>query len=149
MQVGDARFVLRKQPPGKLLASAHAVDREYAVLSALQDTAVPVPRTHCLCMDASVIGSRFYIMDFVPGRLYLNPALPGLSPAQRTAIYRTMAGELLVGMCLGSAVVHVALCQLDERQQRRHGQRGACVSICSWLNAQVPWRTCILCSLRL
>ena len=80
-------YVLRKKPPGDLLPSAHAVDREYRVISALSETAVPVPRTHLLCEDEDVIGQMFYIMDYVPGRVFTDPALPGCSPAGRTAIY--------------------------------------------------------------
>lgn len=61
------RLVLRKQPPGTLLASAHAVDREYRVLQALEHTAVPVPRPLLLCQDASVLGTQFYVMEFAAG----------------------------------------------------------------------------------
>lgn len=61
------RMVLRKQPPGKLLASAHAVDREFRVLKALEDTAVPVPRPLVLCQDPSVLGTQFYVMEFAAG----------------------------------------------------------------------------------
>lgn len=83
-------YVLRKKPPGKLLPSAHAVDREYRVLSALQDTAVPVPPTHVLCEDDSVIGQMFYVMDYVPGRVIADSDLPGCAPAERTAMYSSM-----------------------------------------------------------
>jgi len=80
-------YVLRKKPPGELLPSAHAVDREFRVISALAGTSVPVPRTHLLCEDESVIGQIFYVMDYVPGRVFSDPALPGCSPVERTAIY--------------------------------------------------------------
>ncbi|CAI5971613.1 unnamed protein product [Closterium sp. NIES-64] len=93
-----ARFVLRKKPPGHLLKSAHAVEREFQVLAALGSQAggatVPVPAVHALCTDPSVIGTPFYIMDFVPGRIFTNPCLPDLPPAARTQIYTAMAGTL-------------------------------------------------------
>jgi aminoglycoside phosphotransferase (APT) family kinase protein len=82
--------VLRKKPPGKLLASAHAVDREFRVISALRDTDVPVADAYALCEDDSVIGQAFYLMEFVDGRVFRNPALPDLAPPERTAIYDAM-----------------------------------------------------------
>lgn len=87
-------YVLRKKPPGELLPSAHAVDREYRVISALADTAVPVPTTHLLCNDDSVIGQMFYVMDYVPGRVLDEPDLPGCSPTERTSMYRSLAHVL-------------------------------------------------------
>jgi aminoglycoside phosphotransferase (APT) family kinase protein len=84
------RYVLRRKPPGKLLPSAHAVEREYRVMSALAGSDVPVPRTWCLCEDASVIGTAFYVMDCVEGRIFWDPALPGLDKAQRAAIFADM-----------------------------------------------------------
>ncbi|KAG6543541.1 hypothetical protein Mapa_015035 [Marchantia paleacea] len=91
---GSKMFVLRKKPPGVLLPGAHAVDREYKILAALAKTDVPVPKVHCLCMDPSVIGTPFYIMDHVQGRLFLNPSLPDLDPDQRKAIYSAMGQTL-------------------------------------------------------
>jgi aminoglycoside phosphotransferase (APT) family kinase protein len=87
---GDKRYVLRRKPPGKLLPSAHAVDREYRVITALRDTGVPVARTYCLCEDESVIGTAFYVMDCVDGRVLWDPALPGFTPEQRGAIFNEM-----------------------------------------------------------
>lgn len=89
-----ARYVLRKKPPGELLPSAHAVEREYAVLRALRDTPVPVPRVLCLCEDASVLGTPFYLMQHVAGVVFDDPALPGVDPGQRSAIYQGMASTL-------------------------------------------------------
>jgi aminoglycoside phosphotransferase (APT) family kinase protein len=83
----DHEYVLRRKPPGKLLPSAHAVDREYRVITALGGTGVPVPRTHALCMDDSVIGTAFYIMDCVRGRIFSDPQLPGITPPERAALY--------------------------------------------------------------
>jgi aminoglycoside phosphotransferase (APT) family kinase protein len=90
IQAGGVRYVLRRKPPGKLLPSAHAVDREYRVITALRDTDVPVARTYCLCEDDSVIGNAFYIMEYVAGRVLWDPGLPGMTNAQRAAIYAEM-----------------------------------------------------------
>jgi aminoglycoside phosphotransferase (APT) family kinase protein len=86
----DRTYVLRRKPPGKLLPSAHAVDREYKVVSALADTDVPVARCHALCTDESVIGTMFYVMDYVDGRVFWDPTLPGMTAAQRRAIFSEM-----------------------------------------------------------
>jgi aminoglycoside phosphotransferase (APT) family kinase protein len=81
------KFVLRKKPPGKLLPSAHAVDREYKVISALWKTGFPVARPQVLCEDESVIGTVFYVMDYVEGRVLWDPSLPGMTKAERAAIW--------------------------------------------------------------
>ena len=81
------RYVLRRKPPGVLLQSAHAVDREFRVISALAGSEVPVARTHVLCEDPAVIGTAFYVMDCVEGRVLWDPTLPGMTPAERAAIY--------------------------------------------------------------
>uniref|UniRef100_A0A7S4DUL4 Protein kinase domain-containing protein n=2 Tax=Lotharella globosa TaxID=91324 RepID=A0A7S4DUL4_9EUKA len=83
-----ARWVLRKKPPGKLLPSAHQVEREYEILSALYQTRVPVPVVYHLCTDPSVVGTPFYVMEYVPGRIFKDPALPGVSSMGRYAIYQ-------------------------------------------------------------
>jgi aminoglycoside phosphotransferase (APT) family kinase protein len=90
LQTADRAFVLRKKPPGQLLQSAHAVDREYKVLAALQDTDVPVPRVYLLCADDSIIGTMFYVMDYVEGRVYTDRLLPGCTPEQRRDMYDAM-----------------------------------------------------------
>ena len=87
---GQKRYVLRKKPAGPLLPSAHAVDREYRVMKALGSSDVPVPRMLALCEDDSVIGTMFFIMDFADGRSFWDPALPGVDPAERSAIYGEM-----------------------------------------------------------
>lgn len=87
LDAGTGKYVLRRKPPGKLLPSAHAVEREYRVMTALAGTAVPVPRTWCLCEDDSVIGTAFFVMDCVEGRVFWDPALPGLAPDQRRALW--------------------------------------------------------------
>jgi aminoglycoside phosphotransferase (APT) family kinase protein len=83
-------YVLRKKPPGALLQSAHAVDREYAVLRALAATEVPVPRVHLLCRDEDVIGQMFYVMDYVPGRVFADRRVPGADAATRAAMHDEM-----------------------------------------------------------
>ena len=90
LHAGDDRYVLRRKPMGKLLPSAHAVDREYRVITALASTAVPVAKSHLLCEDDSVIGSAFYVMQYVEGRVFWDPTLPGLSNGERAQIYDEM-----------------------------------------------------------
>ena len=85
------KFVLRKKPPGKLLPSAHLIEREYRILRALPETEVPVPRARLLCEDASIIGTAFYVMDHVDGRVITAVTLPNLTPADRRAIYTDYA----------------------------------------------------------
>ena len=87
-------YVLRKKPPGQLLPSAHAVEREYRVMRALAATDVPVPPALLMCDDASVIGTPFFIMGCVEGRVFRQPHLPGVSAADRAAIYADMADVL-------------------------------------------------------
>ena len=84
------RYVMRRKPPGTLLPSAHAVDREFRVIRALEGSEVPVARAHVLCEDPSVIGTSFYLMDCVEGRVLWDPTLPDMSPDQRGAIYDEM-----------------------------------------------------------
>jgi len=90
------RYVLRRKSPGKLLPSAHAVDREFRVISALNKTDVPVPRAYALCLDDSVVGTAFYIMDYCDGRVLWDPLLPEIAKEGRLAVYRakfeTLAG---------------------------------------------------------
>jgi aminoglycoside phosphotransferase (APT) family kinase protein len=86
----SGRYVLRRKPMGVLLKSAHAVDREYRVMTALHGIGFPVPHTHALCLDDAVIGSAFFVMDYVEGRLFWDPTLPGLAPTERAAIYDAM-----------------------------------------------------------
>jgi aminoglycoside phosphotransferase (APT) family kinase protein len=88
------RYVVRRKPPGHLLPSAHAVEREYRVLTALRNTDVPVPRTHVLCEDAAVIGTPFYVMDYVEGRIFWEPDLPGMARDERGKIYDAMNDAL-------------------------------------------------------
>jgi len=86
----SGKYVLRRKPPGELLKSAHAVDREFRVMSALKDTDVPVAGVHHLCDDNSVVGSMFFLMEFIDGRVMWDPALPDSCLRERTAIYNEM-----------------------------------------------------------
>lgn len=90
-----ADYVLRRKPPGKLLKSAHAVDREYRVIKALAGSNVPVANAFHYCDDDTVIGSVFYIMEYVQGRVLWDPTMPELSPAQRAAHYDAMNSVLV------------------------------------------------------
>lgn len=90
------KFVMRKKPPGRLVSkTAHKVEREYRILNALQNTDVPVPKVYCLCEDDSILGSPFYIMEFLDGRIVTEPHFPGVSPEERTEMWhdaiRTLA----------------------------------------------------------
>jgi aminoglycoside phosphotransferase (APT) family kinase protein len=79
---------MRKKPPGKLVSkTAHQVDREYRVIHALEKTDVPVPKAYCLCEDDSVIGTAFYIMEFLDGRIIEDAAMPGVSPEERAEMF--------------------------------------------------------------
>ncbi|MEM1414063.1 MAG: phosphotransferase [Myxococcota bacterium] len=91
---GERGWVLRKKPPGKLLPSAHAVEREHRVMAALAATDVPVPRVSELCEDASVIGTPFFVMEHVVGRILWNVQLPDLAAAERSAVYAELARVL-------------------------------------------------------
>ncbi|MDB5418919.1 MAG: putative aminoglycoside phosphotransferase [Phenylobacterium sp.] len=90
---GPKRYVLRKKPPGQLLSSAHQVDREYRVMKALEGL-VPVPHMRALCEDAEVIGTAFYVMDYLEGRIFRDAALPDLAPAERAAVYDQLNATL-------------------------------------------------------
>jgi aminoglycoside phosphotransferase (APT) family kinase protein len=92
--VARVHYVMRKKPPGELLPSAHQVDREYRIMQALAQTDVPVPRMQVYCDDADVIGTAFYVMHFVPGRILADPRLPDLAPDARAAVYDSF-GETL------------------------------------------------------
>ncbi|KAJ8415481.1 hypothetical protein AAFF_G00424610 [Aldrovandia affinis] len=94
LSVGGRQIVLRKKPPGALLPSAHAVEREFRVLKAIGSAGVPVPEVIALCEDPSILGTPFYLMEFCPGRVFLDPSLPGLSPEERREVYKAMTNVL-------------------------------------------------------
>ena len=101
-------YVLRRKPAGPTLPSAHAVDREYRILAALAGTGVPVPRVRLLCDDPSVIGTIFFVMDHVEGRVYPDRAIPGVDPDHRRAVYRDMARTLAHLHSLDPAAIGLA-----------------------------------------
>ena len=86
--------MLRRKPPGKLLSSAHAIDREFQVLLALHGSAVPVAEPHHLCLDENVIGSMFYVMEYIDGRIFWDPSLPGLNAQERGACFDEILATL-------------------------------------------------------
>jgi aminoglycoside phosphotransferase (APT) family kinase protein len=88
------RYVLRRKPPGKLLPSAHAVEREFRVIGALAAHGFPVAQPILFCADEAVVGTAFYVMDFVAGRVFWEPSMPGAAPAERAAVYDGMNATL-------------------------------------------------------
>jgi len=145
------RYVLRRKPPGKLLKSAHAVDREFRVLSALHGIGFPVPHALALCTDENVIGSMFYVMSHVDGRIFWDPALPSLARGERAAIYETMNAALARLHSVDIAAVGLAdygkpgnyfARQLQRwSEQYRASETTPCVDmdrLIAWLGAHVP-----------
>lgn len=143
--------VLRAKPGGLLLKSAHAVEREFKVLSALHGSAVPVPKPLHLCNDESVLGSVFYVMDYVPGRVFLDPTMPEADPATRRAVYAS-AGHVLNALN-GIDIVAVGLAEFGRpgdffgRQIRRWTEqyraseteyRPDVETLIKWLPAHLP-----------
>jgi aminoglycoside phosphotransferase (APT) family kinase protein len=93
-QDGPWRYVLRKKPPGQLLASAHQVEREHRIMKALEGTGVPVPHMRHLCEDPAVIGTPFYVMDYLDGRIFRDATLPDMTPGDRAAVYDELNATL-------------------------------------------------------
>ena len=94
IRAASGDYVLRRKPFGELLPSAHAVDREYRLISALHPLGFPVPRPHALCADQDVIGAIFYVMELAKGRAYSNGALPDFEPASRRQMYEQLVDTL-------------------------------------------------------
>lgn len=90
LETPQRRFVLRRKPPGKLLPSAHAVDREFRVISALHRQDFPVPAPFLYCDDDGIAGTAFYVMSFADGRVFWEPDMPGANPSERAAVYDAM-----------------------------------------------------------
>jgi aminoglycoside phosphotransferase (APT) family kinase protein len=90
LDANGRQWVLRRKPPGTLLPSAHQVDREYRVMKALEGSEIPVPKMRLLCRDESVLGTMFFVMDHVPGRILRNLTMPDFQPAERRAIFSDM-----------------------------------------------------------
>ncbi len=145
------RYVLRKQPPGKLLPSAHAIDREYRVQSALKGSPVPVVTMRLFCEDASIVGTPFYLMDYIPGRVFVKPELPELNNLQRKAAYRVFAETLAalhdvdfreIGLSDYGRTEGYAARQLkrwsEQYEAAKTGQIEAMDKLIAWLKASVP-----------
>jgi aminoglycoside phosphotransferase (APT) family kinase protein len=147
------KYVLRKQPPGQLLPSAHAIDREYRVQAALKGTPVPVVPMQLFCEDPSVIGTPFYLMDHIPGRIFDKADMPELSTLQRKAAYRAFAETLAalhevdfraVGLNDYGRTEGYAARQLkrwaDQYEASKTGQIEAMDKLIAWLKASAPSR---------
>ncbi len=145
------KYVLRKQPPGKLLPSAHAIDREFRVQSALKGTPVPVVPMQLFCEDKSVIGTPFYLMDYIPGRIFDKPDLPELNHLQRKAAYRAFAETLAalhevdftaIGLSDYGRTEGYAARQLkrwsEQYEASKTGHIEAMDKLIAWLKASVP-----------
>ncbi|HTJ89787.1 MAG TPA: phosphotransferase family protein [Acidocella sp.] len=147
------KYVLRKKPPGQLLASAHQIDREYRIQQALRGTDVPVVPMRLYCADPAIIGTEFYIMDFLPGRVFGDVLMPDLSPAERGAVQRdlfTTIGRLHrldYGACgladFGRPTGYAARQLARWRGQYEASQTEdvpAMTKLMAWLGAHVPER---------
>ncbi len=148
---GVRGYVLRKKPPGPILPSAHAVEREYKVIRALAGTDVPVPRAYALCEDPSVIGTPFYVMEHLEGRIFFDPRLPGLPKEEQRALYEEMVRVLAaihrvdvdaVGLGdYGKRGEYVAR-QVKRWAQQYEASRTATIppmeALLAWLPANVP-----------
>jgi len=146
-------YVLRKQPPGKLLPGAHAIGREYRVQSALKGTPVPVVPMRLFCEDASIIGTPFYVMDHIPGRIFAKPDLPELNTLQRKAAYCAFAETLAalhevdfraIGLAGYGRTDGYAARQLEhwagQYEAAKSGPIEAMDRLIAWLKASVPGR---------
>ncbi|MEM7731159.1 MAG: phosphotransferase family protein [Pseudomonadota bacterium] len=144
-------YVLRRKPPGMLLKSAHAVDREFRVQRALAETDVPVPRMHALCEDDGVIGSAFYIMDWLDGVAFDQPALPELLPEARGAVMNAMNQALVAihevdieaaGLSDFGPPGHYCQRQTDRWTKQYHATQTETVpdmdALITWLQANMP-----------
>ena len=148
---GSRRYVLRRKPPGKLLPSPHAVDREYRAMKALAGTDVPVARMHALCEDESVIGTVFYLMEYVGGRVLWDPRLPDLSPPERARhhdeINRVIAAlhsvdPVAVGLGdfgkTGEYIARQVARWTKQYQASETGKIEAMDNLIAWLPANIP-----------
>ncbi|WP_437855791.1 phosphotransferase family protein [Sorangium sp. So ce363] len=149
---GDLELVLRKKPPGKLLPSAHAVEREYRVMRALRDTEVPVPDALALCEDGSVLGAPFFVMRYAAGRIFWDPTLPEFGTSEeRRAIYAAYIRVLAalhrvdyaaVGLADYGKVGGFVARQVDrwskQYEASRTGEVPAMEALMRWLSANVP-----------
>ncbi len=151
VRAASGDYVLRKQPPGRLVASAHRLDREYRVLRALQGSDVPIPRPLALCEDSQHIGTQFYLMEHCPGSVFHDPLLPGVTRDQRAAIYDSMNAALAalhkVDWLAAGLEGYGRPEHYVERQVARWGQQndalgrdeaGVLTALRHWIEAHVP-----------
>jgi aminoglycoside phosphotransferase (APT) family kinase protein len=152
-------WVLRKKPPGPLLPTAHAVDREYRIFTALEGSDVPVPKAYLFCDDPNVIGTEFFVMEYLAGRIFWDATLPGLAPAERSAIFdemnRVLAALHLVDYAARGLGDYGKPGNYFERQIRRWTQQYEAAKtdvvpsmerLIEWLPAHVPSddQTCLV-----
>lgn len=148
---GETQLVLRKKPPGKLLPSAHAVEREFRVMRALQHTDVPVPQAVLLCEDERIVGTPFFLMRWEPGTIHWDPTLPEVDATTRAAIYRTYVDALArlhrvdfdaVGLGDFGKVGHYIQRQVERWSTQYEASRTSHVApmerLMEWLRANVP-----------
>ncbi|AEI82282.1 phosphotransferase enzyme family protein (plasmid) [Cupriavidus necator N-1] len=151
IDTGSGSLVLRKQPPGKLLPSAHAIDREFRVMAALADSGVPVPRMLAFCEEPSVVGTPFFLMEYVKGRNFTDPTLPGLAKGERQEVYADINRVLAtlhavdyraVGLDTFGRPGNYFARQIDRwtRQYRESTREpvAAMESLIEWLPANIP-----------
>ena len=151
LQAGSVDYVLRKKPPGTLLPSAHQFEREHRVMSALAGSGVPVPPCLVLCEDPSVIGTTFFVMTRVPGRVLWDPKLPGFSPADRHALYDDMFDVLARLHAVDPAAVGLGdfgrpgnyfarqiARWTQQYEAARTEEAPAMTSLAAWLPAHIP-----------
>jgi len=151
LEAGGTRYVLRKKPPGKLLPSAHLVEREYRVMKALAQTDVPVPAMHLLCEDDDVIGTTFFVMEFLEGRVLPDPSIPEASSAERQAIYESLCDTLAklhnvdyeaIGLGDFGKPANYVQRQIDRWTKQFHAAKTdempAMDALIDWLPANVP-----------
>lgn len=147
----EREYVLRKKPPGRLLSSAHQVEREFRVMKALRDTAVPVARVHLLCEDPDIIGTPFYVMDHVHGRIFWNVQLPELEPSERAAVYEELVRVLAalhqvdpeaIGLAdygkIGGYIPRQVARWTEQYQASKTEDIPAMEALIEWLPAHVP-----------
>ncbi|WP_233884621.1 phosphotransferase family protein [Paraburkholderia flagellata] len=159
LQTASGAFVLRKQPPGVLLPSAHAIDREYRVMQALEGSGVPVPHMVAFCDDASLIGTPFFLMEYVRGRSFIDPTLPDLAVDERKAIYADINRVLVAlhsvdyraaGLDTFGRPGNYFARQIDRWSRQYRGSEGAPVeamdALMKWLPAHIPEgdETCVV-----
>jgi len=151
IRAASGNYVLRRKPPGNLLPSAHAVDREYRVLAALQASPVPVATPLHLCTDEAIIGSWFYLMEYVPGDIHFDPLLPDFSNSQRLACYNAIIDTLAALHRIQPAACGLAdygkpgnyFARQTDRWTRQYrasetGHAAAFESLINWLPQHIP-----------